>query len=483
MALAAAAPSQALQQHAGRELPNVAIFPLMAKGHTIPLLDLACLLRRRGLAAVTLFTTPGSNAAFVRAALARGGAGDAAIVELPFPDDGGAGAAGGSVEGVASASSFTAFAEATSLLRPPFEAALAAMRPPTSLLVADAFLHWAHASAAALGVPRRLSFVGTSAFAHVVREVCMRDKPGAAPDQDGPGYDASTGTYTVPEFPHLRFKLSEFAPVSVPDIELHIKVEVAIAASQGMIINTFHDLENRYIDHWNRHIRPRAWPVGPLCLARHSSSANQAHAKPSWIRWLDEKADVGHAILYVALGTLAAIPEVQLKEVANGLDQAGVDFIWAVRPSDVDLGMGFEDRVKGRGKVVRDWVDQWEILQHTSIRGFLTHGGWNSVLESITVGVPMAVWPMEFEQPINARFVVDELKVGVRVHTIDGKFGSFVKSEEVTRVVRELMFGEAGVAVSTSVKATAARAQLAMLKGGSSWKAVEEMISELCITA
>ncbi|CAL5081256.1 unnamed protein product [Urochloa decumbens] len=477
---AAAAPSQALQQH-GRELPHVAIFPLMAKGHTIPLLDLACLLRRRRLAAVMLFTTPGSNAAFVRAALARGGAGDAAVVELPFPDNGGAGAASGSVEGVASASYFTAFAEATLLLRPPFEAALAAMRPPASLLVADAFLYWAHASAAALGVPR-LSFVGASAFAHVVREVCMRDKPGATPHQNGPGYDASTGTYTVPEFPHLRFKVAEFAPVSVPDIELSIKVGVAIAASHGMIVNTFHDLESRYIDHWNRHIGPRAWPVGPLCLARHSSSVDQARVKPTWIQWLDEKADDGRAVLYIALGTLIAIPEVQLKEVANGLDRADVDFIWAVRPGDVDLGMGFEDRIKGRGKVVRDWVDQWEILQHASIRGFLTHGGWNSVLESITVGVPMVVWPMEFEQPVNARFVVDELKVGVRVHTNDGKFGSFVKSEEVTRVVRELMFGEAGVAISTSVKATAARAQLAMSEGGSSWKAVEEMISDLCMT-
>ena len=54
----------------------------MAKGHTMPLLDLACLLRDRGLAAVTFVTTPG-NATFVRAALRRGGAGDDAdVLEL-----------------------------------------------------------------------------------------------------------------------------------------------------------------------------------------------------------------------------------------------------------------------------------------------------------------------------------------------------------------------------------------------------------------
>jgi hypothetical protein len=459
------------------------MFPLMAKGHTIPLLDLACHLHRRGLAAVTLFTTPGSNAAFVRAALVKGGAGDAAVVvELPFPDGCGGAASEGSVEGVASGSSFSAFAEATSLLRPRFEEALAAMRPPASLLVADGFLYWAHASAAARGVPR-LSFVGASASAHVIREVCMRDKPGATPNQGGPGYDASTDTYTVPEFPHLRFKLTEFAPVSLSDTELHIKMGLAVAASQGMIMNTFHDLESRYIDHWNQHIGPKAWPVGPLCLARHSSSSSssdqQAHGKPSRIQWLDEKAKAGHDVLYIALGTLAAIPGAQLKEVANGLDRAGVDFLWAVRPIDVDLGMGFEDRVKGRGKVVREWVDQWEILQHTSVKGFLSHGGWNSVMESITAGVPMAVWPIEFEQPINARYVVDELKVGIRVHTSDGRFGSSVKSEEVTRVVRELMFGEEGEAVSKNVNVIGVQARLALSEGGSSWKAVEEMVNEL----
>ncbi|KAF8688698.1 hypothetical protein HU200_042248 [Digitaria exilis] len=264
-----------------------------------------------------------------------------------FPNDDGHGAvaAAGSAEDVASASCFSAFIEATSLLRRPRARA-------ASLLGRRA------------RVPR-LSFMGASASP-------WRDKPGATPTphQDGhPGSDddASTDTYTVRVFPHLRFKLSEFAPMSASDIELHAKASAAVAAKPG-------HLESRYIDHWNRCIGPRAWPIGPLCLARYSHSVDdRVHAKPSWIRWLDEEAEVGRAVLYIALGTLAAIPEAQLK-------RAGVDFLWAVRPSNADLGTGFEDRVEGRA------------------RG------------SITAGVPMAVWPIEFEQPMNARFLVDELK-------------------------------------------------------------------------
>jgi hypothetical protein len=121
-------------------------------------------------------------------------------------------------------------------------------------------------------------------------------------------------------------------------------------------------------------------------------------------------------------------------------------------------------------------VDQPEILQHQSVRGFLSHCGWNSVLESVAAGVPLAVWPMQADQPFKARFVVEELKIAVRVQTSDGTMRGLVTSEEVSRVVRELMLGELGAeAVKLSVLA-----KEAVSKGGSSWKAVEDMIRELC---
>ncbi|KAF8765280.1 hypothetical protein HU200_008738 [Digitaria exilis] len=303
----------------------------------------------------------------------------ASTVASKFPNDDGHGAvaAAGSAEDVASASCFSAFIEATSLLRPPFEDALAAMsprpsgepaRPPRS--ASQGCRSWARSRS------RRSSGSSPCATSREPRPRRIKTATPAPTTTRPPTRTRCRCSRTC------RFKLSEFAPMSASDIELHAKASAAVAASQGVIVNTFQDLESRYIDHWNRCIGPRAWPIGPLCLARYSHSVDdRVHAKPSWIRWLDEEAEVGRAVLYIALGTLAAIPEAQLKEVADGLDRAGVDFLWAVRPSNADLGTGFEDRVEGRGKGVREWVDQWEILQHTSIRGFLSHGGWNSVLE------------------------------------------------------------------------------------------------------
>ncbi|GJM99047.1 hypothetical protein PR202_ga16109 [Eleusine coracana subsp. coracana] len=251
-------------------------------------------------------------------------------------------------------------------------------------------------------------------------------------------------------------------PASIgPMMELDGKLGKSIEESQGLIINT-------------------AWPVGPLCLAQQPVSL-PCHAKPAWMQWLDDKAAAGQAVLYVALGTLAAIPESQLKEVADGLERAGVNFIWAVRPENIALGPGFEEHTKGRGMVVRDWVDQLGILKHESVRGFLSHCGWNSVLESVAAGVPLAVWPMNADQPFNARFLVDELKIAIRVHTTDGTIRGLVTSEEVSRVVRCLMEGEEGAEVTRNMARLSAGAKEAMEEGGPSWKATKDMIDELCV--
>ncbi|KAL6846346.1 hypothetical protein ACP4OV_023794 [Aristida adscensionis] len=473
MAVASSSP----ESHA---LPHIALFPFMAKGHTIPLIHLAHYLHSHGLATVTFFTTPG-NAAFVREGLSGS---DAAVVELVFPADvPGIPPGVESAEGLTSMASFAVFADAVSLLQPQLEASLAAAQPPASLLVADAFLYWTNASAAKLGVPK-VSFFGISAFAHVMREVRVRHDPCATLRHGDADADGNPAAFSVPEFPHIKLTFEDFMapfgdPASIaPMLELDGKLGKAIEESQGLIINTFHGLEAPYVDFWNKEVGPRAWPVGPLCLAQPASTPDEA--RPSWMEWLDDKAASGRAVLYVALGTLAAIPESQLKEVADGLEQAEVDFIWAVRPENIDLGPGFEERTKGRGLVVREWVDQLGILKHDSVRGFLSHCGWNSVLESVTAGVPLAVWPMHADQPFNARFLVDELNIAVRVQTSDGTIRGRVTSEEVSKVVRGLMLGEEGPKLAKNVAELSAHAMEAIAEGGSSWKAVKDMIGEFC---
>ena len=55
--------------------------------------------------------------------------------------------------------------------------------------------------------------------------------------------------------------------------------------------------------------------------------------------------------------------------------------------------------------VVKPWVSQLEVLRRTSV--FVSHGGMNSVSESLHHGVPLVLVPQMGEQEIVARRVED----------------------------------------------------------------------------
>ncbi|MCD9646430.1 hypothetical protein HAX54_036240 [Datura stramonium] len=125
--------------------------------------------------------------------------------------------------------------------------------------------------------------------------------------------------------------------------------------------------------------------------------------------------------------TCRVIEDEQIKEIAIGLERSGQKFIWVLRDADkgnifakdqlrkIELPKGFEERVKGKGILLRDWAPQLEILAHSSVGGFMSHCGWNSCMESISMGVPIAAWPMHSDQPRNTVLVTKILKVGIIV--------------------------------------------------------------------
>ncbi|KAI3931127.1 hypothetical protein MKX01_029317 [Papaver californicum] len=205
----------------------------------------------------------------------------------------------------------------------------------------------------------------------------------------------------------------------------------------------------------------------------------------SVLEWLDEMLAKGGSVLYVAFGSQAEISTEQLQEIANGLEISGTNFLWIIRSSkpkgDEIVDEEFEGRVKGRGLVVREWVDQVEILNHRSINGFMSHCGWNSVMESICASVPILAWPMMAEQHINARMVVEELGIGVRVIAENGSVRGFVTSECIDKQVRELMEREKGDETRKKVKQLSEEARRAMEEGGSSWFTLDHLINEVMI--
>ncbi|KNA14804.1 hypothetical protein SOVF_104160 [Spinacia oleracea] len=192
----------------------------------------------------------------------------------------------------------------------------------------------------------------------------------------------------------------------------------------GMIYNSSRLIEGRYIQLLEKlSINPETkhFVIGPLNLVEKENE-NDRHI---CLLWLD-KQEVG-SVIYVSFGSTTSMTDQQIMELALGLEKSGQMFIWVLRRADTTdifsrtevrnplLPDGYEERVKNRGMVVRDWAPQLQILAHPSTGGFMSHCGWNSCMESTSMSVPMAAWPMHSDQPRNAILVTEVLRTGILV--------------------------------------------------------------------
>ncbi|XP_057806257.1 UDP-glycosyltransferase 90A1-like [Salvia miltiorrhiza] len=448
---------------------HFAIFPFLSQGHIIPLLHLSRLLRLRS-AAVTIFTTA-ANSPPICAALADT---DVSVVELPFPQHiQGLPPGVENTQNLPSNSFFIPFAKSTKLMQKSFEKALQTLNPPVSCIISDAFLGFTLHSAHKFNVPR-LVFFGVGAFPSTMYQVLGREKPhAAAASLDEP--------FPIPGFPGLELTMNDFEPPynevapSGPYVEFMEEQLASMAASHGMIVNTFYEMERRYVDYWDSKIGPKIYCAGPLCAVAPPRTAEEK----LYVRFLDEKLAEGRPVLYIAFGTQAEVSPEQLREIALGLERSGVSFLWVLKSETVEFCPNFEERVRERGIVVREWVDQLEVLKHEGVCGFLSHCGWNSALEGITAGVPILALPFMAEQHLNARFLAEELGVGLRIMPTGGSVRGHVVAEEVERVVRELMCGERGAEARRKMAECGGAARGAMKEGGSSMGTLDLLIDEI----
>ncbi|PIA53663.1 hypothetical protein AQUCO_00900323v1 [Aquilegia coerulea] len=216
----------------------------------------------------------------------------------------------------------------------------------------------------------------------------------------------------------------------------------------GVIYNSCHAIEGRFLDLVAQHqLNEKLWAIGPTNPVTLDSSVGDG-PRHKCLDWLDKQPQ--SCVLYVSFGTTTSLSDAQIAEIAVALENSEQRFNWVLRDADgfdtckdqvrkAQLPNGFEERTVGM--VVRDSAPQLQILAHSSTGGFLSHCGWNSCMECLIMGVPIAAWPMHSDQPRNTMLVPEILKVGLVVREWTQR-NELISSAAIESSIRKLMVSD-----------------------------------------
>ncbi|KAI3724845.1 hypothetical protein L1987_64612 [Smallanthus sonchifolius] len=189
------------------------------------------------------------------------------------------------------------------------------------------------------------------------------------------------------------------------------------------------------------------------------------------MNWLKDKPK--ESVVYASFGSLAKLGAEQMEEIAWGLCDSNVNFLWVIRAEEQEkLPKDFMDK---KGLVVT-WCRQLDVLAHESIGCFVTHCGLNSALEAISLGVPVVGMPQWTDQTTNAKLLDDVWGVGLRVKADEN---GIVRRGNIASCIKKIMEEERGVVARRNAKKWRELAKVAVDEGGSSDKDIDDFVCEL----
>ncbi|KAL4280727.1 hypothetical protein GQ457_03G025890 [Hibiscus cannabinus] len=445
---------------------HVVLLPYPSQGHINPLLQFAKRLASKGLKATlatTRYTVASISAAHVGVQPISDGF-----------DEGGFSQAGGNVDFYLK--SFRDHGSRTlSQLIHNFSNSSA----PVNCVVYDSFLPWALEVAKQHGIYGAAFFTNSATvcniFAHIHhglltlpldRETMPLVLPGLPPlnSRDLPTFLRFPDSYPA----YLAMKLSQYSNLNEAD---------------WVFGNTFEELEGK-----EARGASEIWPaklIGPMVPSAYLDQrikGDRGYGSSLWkplseecMEWLETKPS--NSVVYVSFGSMVSLPEEQIQEIAWGLKESDMHFLWVVRDTEQPkLPEWFVDySSREKGKVVT-WCNQLEMLAHRTVGCFVTHCGWNSTLEGLSLGVPMIGVPKWTDQLTDAKFVEEIWEIGVRAEEDEE---GVVRKDELMRCLKEVMEGEKGKEMKRKANKWRDSAKRAIDQGGSSDQCINEFVEHL----
>ncbi|WOL07057.1 hypothetical protein Cni_G15793 [Canna indica] len=356
---------------------------------------------------------------------------------------------------------------------------LLAAEPPVTLLIADTLFVWPSTLAKKYGLPY-VSFWTQPALVFTLyyhmHLLIANGHFGAIPENRKdtityvPGVQAIAPADLMSHF----HKMNTSAVIH----QLVVKSFEEVKGADFVLVNTVQELEDETILALQRE-KP-FYAVGPIFPDGFTMEMVKANLWPEHdcSQWLDSMPP--SSVLYVSFGSIYPISERDFSEIVRGVLDSKVNFLWVLRPGSVGTGSeddplpeGFREASRGRGMVV-PWCSQKEVLLHPAVGGFLTHCGWNSILESMWCGVPLLCFPLIVDQPMNRTLVCQNLRIGLKLGDI-GK----VRRDHVSNAIRGLMGGEVGESVRREMEEVKKATRSALTPSGSSFKNLDQFIVDL----
>ncbi|KAL6983861.1 hypothetical protein U1Q18_017235 [Sarracenia purpurea var. burkii] len=226
-----------------------------------------------------------------------------------------------------------------------------------------------------------------------------------------------------------------------------------------LTVRSSYEFEPEYLQLLEEMHRKPVIPVGhlPPMVVDKDSGDGELDDYEEWKEikeWLDKETK--GSVVYVAFGSEARPSQLEVTEIALGLELSEFPFFWALRKQRgsvdtdvVELPDGFEERMKGRGVVWTSWAPQLKILNHDSVGGFLSHSGWSSVVEAIQFEKPLILLSFLADTGLIAR-LLEEKKMAYSIPR-DYQDGSFTM-DSVAESLRLVVTEEGGKIYRDKVK-------------------------------
>jgi hypothetical protein len=251
-----------------------------------------------------------------------------------------------------------------------------------------------------------------------------------------------------------------------------------VPKAQYLLFPSIYELEPQAIDAIKAGFSFPVYTVGPsipYSKLEDGSHTITAHGDIDYLRWLDDQPS--KSVLYISMGSFLSFSSAQMDEIAGGLHDSGVRYLWVARGETSRL-----KEVCGDKGLVVPWCDQLRVLCHPSVGGFWTHCGWNSVREGVFAGVPFLTYLISADQRPNSKLIVEDWKVGWRVEK-EYRVENLVRREEIGGLVRDFMDLDSneGKEMRRRVKGFQEICQQAISKDGSSETNIKSFIREISI--